>query len=59
MKNKLYRATILIAFASHQTHSFAHDSVLTHSHEWHTPVSLIGIGIVSMLLITLGRRLKR
>jgi hypothetical protein len=59
MKLRLFSAGIVVALALQPLQSWAHESVLAHTHEWHTSGSLIGISVVSVLLLYVGRNLNR
>lgn len=59
MKRRVSNVGMAIALLLQPIQSIAHESVLAHAHEWHTPVSLIGVGVLSVLLFAFKRKLKR
>jgi hypothetical protein len=59
MKRRLSNAGMAIVLLLQPVQSIAHESVLAHAHEWHTPVSLIGVGVLSVLLFAFKRKPKQ
>ena len=59
MKNTLSNVAVVVALSLHPLHSFAHQDALAHVHEWHASLSIAGVIVVSALLLTIRRKLKR